>query len=161
MDYNIRKIKPSEYPILKEFTYQAIFNRDPNFIIPREILENPDSKIYYEQFGKKDDHCLVAIVNEKIVGAVWVRILYGKVKGYGNVDAKTPEFAVALLPKYRNYGIGTHLMYAMLSELKKHNYEKVSLSVQKDNYALKMYRAVGFEIVKELEQEYLLIYKFN
>ena len=53
--------------------------------------------------------------------------------------------------------IGTALMQRMLEELKLRGYEKTSLSVQKDNYAVKMYRNVGFEIVEEKEEEYMMI----
>jgi len=31
------------------------------------------------------------------------------------------------------------------------------LAVQKDNYAVRMYKKVGFKIVKESEEEYLMI----
>ena len=34
----------------------------------------------------------------------------------------------------------------------------VSLSVQKANYATKMYLKIGFEIVKENEEEYIMVY---
>lgn len=158
MNYTIRQIRVDEYPLLKEFTYQALFNRDPDFVIPKEVLEQQELKVYYENFGQKDDHGLVAIVNNQVVGAVWVRILDGEVKGFGNINSTTPEFAISLLPEYRNYGIGTNLMRSMLEELKKFDYSQTSLAVQKDNYALKMYQAVGFHIEKELEEEYLMLF---
>lgn len=45
----------------------------------------------------------------------------------------------------------------MLNELKKRGYEKTSLAVQKANYAVKMYKNVGFEIVDENEEEYIMV----
>lgn len=62
-----------------------------------------------------------------------------------------------LYKEYRRYGIGTALMNQMLTELKERGYEKTSLAVQKANYAVKMYQNVGFEIVDENEEEYIMV----
>jgi tRNA (cmo5U34)-methyltransferase len=45
----------------------------------------------------------------------------------------------------------------MLELLKIKGCQRTSLAVQKDNYAVKMYRKVGFTLLKELEQEYLMV----
>jgi ribosomal protein S18 acetylase RimI-like enzyme len=37
--------------------------------------------------------------------------------------------------------------------------KKVSLAVQKKNYAVKMYKSVGFEIVDENNEEYIMVCK--
>ena len=36
-------------------------------------------------------------------------------------------------------------------------YAKISLSVQKSNYAVKMYEKVGFTVVDENDEEYIMI----
>jgi len=41
--------------------------------------------------------------------------------------------------------------------LKTNGYKKASLAVQKANYATKMYQRVGFEIVNEDEEEYIMV----
>lgn len=161
MKYKIRKIKQSERHLLKDFTYEAIFQRDEDNLISRDILEQPELKVFYDDFGKSDDLCLVAEVDGKIVGAVWTRILAGEVKGYGNIDDKTPEFAISIYQEYRGQGIGTALMEEMIKLLKKNGYQKTSLAVQKDNYAVKLYLNTGFSIVKEMDEEYLMIYNLN
>lgn len=75
---------------------------------------------------------------------------------YGHVDDETPSFAISLLKEYRNYGIGTELMKRMLFELKKQGYKQASLSVQKINNAVHMYTKVGFNIVNENDEEYIV-----
>ena len=42
--------------------------------------------------------------------------------------------------------------------LKAHRYSRVSLPVQKANYAAKLYLKIGFEIVGENEEEYIMVY---
>ena len=52
-------------------------------------------------------------------------------------------------------GIGTALMRDMLELLKNKGYKKTSLSVQKANHAVRMYRKVGFEVIDENEEAYV------
>ena len=80
---------------------------------------------------------------------------------YGHADNETPSFAISLFSEYRNKGIGTAMMERMLSELKQKGYKQTSLAVQKANYAVKMYKNVGFEIVDENEEEYIMICKLT
>ena len=56
--------------------------------------------------------------------------------------------------------IGTALMKSMLNLLKAEKYQQASLAVQKANYAVKMYEGLGFEIVDENEEEYIMICRF-
>ena len=107
-----------------------------------------------EHFGElKDDKGLVAEVDGKIVGAVWVRIM----NDYGHIDDETPSLAISIYKEYRGFGIGTVMMKKILALLRSHGYSRVSLSVQKANYAAKMYRKVGFEIIGENEEEYIMV----
>lgn len=153
MNYTIRQIKETEYAVLDDFLYEAIFIPEGVDPPPREIILQPELQVYVKDFGKlPDDHCLVAEVNGTVVGAVWVRIM----NDYGHIDAQTPSFAISLYPDYRGHGIGTELMRRMLLYLKSHGYRKASLAVQKANYAVKMYRNVGFTIVDENEEEYIM-----
>ena len=153
MDYKIREIRKNEYSILFDFLYEAIFIPEGMDKPPKSIIEQPELQVYIEDFGKKDDWCLVAEVKGKIVGAVWVRIM----DDYGHIDDETPSFAISLYEEYRNMGIGTALMRDMLEFLKNKGYRRTSLSVQKVNYAVRMYQKVGFEVVDENEEEYIMV----
>jgi len=159
-NYKIRPIKPSEITLLKEFLYEAIFQRDENNLLPKEIIYDAHVYQYIDGFGKADDSCLVAEADGRVIGAVWTRILSGEVKGYGYIDNSTPEFAISLYKEYRNKGIGNALMQNMLALLRKKGYKKVSLSVQKDNYALRLYRNLGFAVLEESDEDYLMVYEF-
>lgn len=101
----------------------------------------------------KDQLGLVAEVDEKAVGAVWVRIM----NDYGHIDHSTPSFAISLYQDYRGLGIGTALMKEMLRILRDRGYKQASLAVQKANYAVKMYQKAGFEIVDEKQDEYIML----
>ena len=147
-------MKPDEYPLLDEFLYQAIFIPKGVEPPPREIVRQPELQVYVQNFGQIDgDDCLAAECEGKVVGAVWVRIMHD----YGHIDDETPSFAISLLPHYRGQGIGTALMRAMLERLAQKGVKQVSLAVQKENYAVSMYRKCGFEGVDENEQEFIMV----
>ena len=154
MNYSIRFINKNEYKILDDFLYEAIFIPEGVELPPREIINQPELQVYVDGFGEKeDDICYVAEVENKIVGAVWVRVM----DDYGHIEEGVPSFAISLYKEYRGNGIGTALMKKMLIELKERGYSKASLAVQKANYAVKMYKNVGFEIVDENEEEYIMV----
>ena len=154
MDIHIREIKSNEYKVLDEFLYEAIFIPEGVEPPPREIINAPELQVYVQDFGKQEgDICFVAEAKEKIVGAVWVRIM----DDYGHIEEGVPSFAISLYKEYRGYGIGTNLMKQMLTELKDRGYQKTSLAVQKANYAVKMYKNVGFQIIDENEEEYIMM----
>lgn len=158
----IREIRKNEIGELEDLLYEAIFQLDEANPIPRTILQVPEVYAYIKDFGtQKDDYCFVADFKEKIIGAVWVRIIAGEVKGYGNIDNKTPEFSISLLKKYRNKGIGTALMNRMIEHLTEKGYSQASLSVQKANYAVKLYKKNGFEIISDENGDYLMTLKLR
>ncbi len=151
---HIRALREKEKELLKDFLYEAIFIPEGVEAPDRDIIEKPELRIYYEDFGKDTaDHCLVAEDEGKVIGAVWTRIM----NDYGHIDDKTPSFAISLYREYRGRGIGTKLMQEMLNLLKEKGYKRASLAVQKANYAVRMYKNVGFKTVDENEEEYIMV----
>lgn len=154
MNINIRKINSNEHKLLDDFLYEAIFIPEGVEAPPRDIISAPELQVYVQDFGiREGDICFVAEVERKIVGAVWVRIM----DDYGHVEEGVPSFAISLYKEYRGFGIGTAMMKKMLKELKRRGYQKTSLAVQKANYAVKMYKNVGFEIIDENDEEYIMV----
>lgn len=158
MNHTIREITDTEYYLLDDFLYEAIFVPQGAEPPPRSIINNAELQVYVKDFGKHpDDRCLVAEINGKIVGAVWVRIM----NDYGHIDDETPSFAISLYKEYRGRGIGTELLIKMLGILRESGYKKASLAVQKANYAVKMYKKVGFKVVGENDEEYIMACNFT
>ncbi len=153
----VRPIKQEEYPLLEDFLYDALYIARGEKMPPKEIVKRPELAIYIQEFGGMDDFCLVAEYDNELIGAVWTRILAGDVKGYGNIGSDVPEFAIAVKKDFRRQGIGTKLMKEMITVLKIQGYEKASLSVHKDNYAYRMYRDLGFQVIKVREEDYLMV----
>ncbi len=139
--------------MLEDFLYEAVFIPEGVAPPPKTIVKNEDLQVYVRDFGLlPDDKCLVAEADTKIVGAVWCRIM----NDYGHIDDDTPSLAISLYKEYRNQGIGTELLRRMILLLRQSGYKQVSLSVQKANYAARMYLNAGFKVVNENPEEYIM-----
>ena len=157
MNYKMRTIHEGEDSLLKDFLYEAIFVPEGVPTPPKSIINQPELQIYITDFGKrKDDIGLVAEIDKKAIGVVWARIM----NDYGHIDNATPSLAIALYKDYRGLGIGTALMKEMLNILEYRGYKQASLAVQKENYAIKLYQKIGFVIVDENEEEYIMLCRF-
>jgi ribosomal protein S18 acetylase RimI-like enzyme len=158
METIIRRLNEEEYRFLGDFLYEAIFIPEGVEPPPRDIIEKPELRLYTEDFGSSPhDIAFGAFRGGSIVGAVWCRIM----KDYGHVDDLTLSLAISLYREFRGKGLGTALMRAILNELRSRGYRQVSLAVQKENYAVKLYRSLGFETVSENTEEFIMIKKLT
>ena len=149
----IRKLLPVEYSVLRTFLYHAIFLPKDVTPPPFEIIEQPELQVYTRNFGAGAwDTAFCAELNGKIIGAAWVRIM----DDYGHLDDETPSLAISLLPEYRGKGFGTGMLNALLAELRTRGCKAVSLSVQKGNPAVRLYRRAGFQTIAERGEEFLM-----
>ena len=139
---------------MEEFLYQAIFIPEGVEKPGIEILKQPELQVYIDHFGEGEaDFCLLAETDSQVIGAVWTRIM----NDYGHIGDDIPSLAISILPEYRNQSVGTALMKRMLVLLRENGYSQVSLSVQKDNYAVRLYQKTGFRIFRETDEEYIMI----
>ena len=141
----IRQILKHEYSILEDFLYYSIFLPNGVEPLPREIIFEPEIIIYIKNFGEKDDCGIVAEQDGLIVGSAWTRII----SAYGHIDDNTPELAISVLPNWRGQGIGSKMMKNLFELLCERGYKRTSLSVQKDNPAVRFYKRLGYEITNE------------
>jgi len=149
----IKELSKAEHSLLEEFIYHAIFVPTGEKQPERSIIHEPDIFVYIENFGSEGDCGVFAEIDGKAVGAAWVRII----PAYGHVDDKTPELAISVLPEYRNQKTGEMLMESLFDLLRKRGYKQTSLAVQKENPAVAFYLRLGYKVIKEKTEEYLMI----
>ena len=162
MDYAIRNMGQDEWPLLEDFLYEAIYVPEGfEGEVPRSVIyDDPKCRAAFEGFGTlPDDRAVVAVVGGKVVGACWVRTT----DEYGHIDGETPSFSISLYRAYRGKGMGGAMMRAMLGELCEVGYARASLSVQKQNPALRLYERMGFRIVGDGfdESEWLMVCRLD
>jgi ribosomal protein S18 acetylase RimI-like enzyme len=154
----IRPIEVREYPVLEDCLFNAIYLPPGEEAPPREIIFEPEIILYIKDFGGKDDCGVVAEKDGVIIGAAWTRII----PAYGHIDDDTPELAISVLPEWRGQAIGSRMMNALFDRLRERGYHRTSLSVQKDNPAVRFYLRLGYQITGERldhanHEDYLMV----
>lgn len=116
---------------------------------PRSVLQAPELSRYVTGWGTRpgDLGLIAASDSAPVVGAAWLRV-HAPPGGYGFWRPDTPELSVAVLPGFRNQGIGSALLRALLSAADG-MYPAVSLSVALANPAFHLYQRLGFSVVRE------------
>ena len=145
--YLIRSLLQSDEPMLREMLYHALYVPPGQPSFPPEVVDEPEIIRYVERWGRAGDRGLAALdaVSVQPVGAVWSRLFSAEEKGYGYLASDIPELSIAVLPEYRNQGIGTSLLKQLISEAQ-NEFSALSLSVSADNPAVRLYLRLGFVI---------------
>jgi GNAT superfamily N-acetyltransferase len=111
---------------------------------PEALASDPYHARYIGGWGRPGDVAVVADVDGRPVGAAWYRTFSADEPGYGFLDEGTPEISIAVEPEQRGRGVGTALLRALCRRAKRDGLEALSLSVERENPALRLYERIGF-----------------
>lgn len=139
-------LQPADAATLREMVYYAI-HVPPNAPMPsRAIVDHPDIIKYIEHWGRPGDLGYTLSNYKTPLGAAWLRLFSATNPGYGFIAPHIPELTIALRPTYRGQGLGTRLLTHLLRAARPH-YPAVSLSVSRNNPAVRLYQRLGFTTV--------------
>lgn len=147
--YTIRPLQPADEPFLWEMLYEAIYIPEGGVKPERAILQEPALAHYVAGWGQQPgDVGLLALDPQsgQPVGAAWLRLFPATDPGWGFVDGDTPEISIAIVPAYRGQGIGTLLLTELIAQATG-QYAALSLSVDPQNPAMRLYERLGFVVV--------------
>ena len=116
---------------------------------------------YVMNWGRPGDAAVIALDDGNPVGAAWYRLFKQDEPGYGFVDEQTPELSIAVVPSRRGKGHGEQLLRALLDEAKHNGFRQISLSVEPENPALRLYERFGFEQVGESNGSVVMVARLN
>ena len=140
-----RPLEKDDHSLLPKFLYQAIFVPPGDQKPSTAIINEPEILRYIINWGVMNgDKAIVAEANTKIIGMAWGRIFKFPGTGYGYINDDTPEISISILPEYRNQGVRTKLLKKLFRAYKKDKTSQLSLSVDKRNPALELYKKIGF-----------------
>jgi ribosomal protein S18 acetylase RimI-like enzyme len=142
-DAVIRPAGPADLRFLERMLCWAASWRSDE--LNESVLAEPAVARYLERWGRRGDFAVIAERAGERIGAAWYRLFDESECGYGFVDEGTPEVTIGVEPGYRGGGIGRALLEALADSAREDGYSTLSLSVEEDNPALRLYERVGFE----------------
>ena len=141
----IRELRPEETPFLEDMLYAALAWRPGVEPPPREwVLAHPQVVVFHAGWGRAGDVGLVAEEGGQPIGLVWYRFFTDDEHGEGYVDVETPELAIAVLDGHRGRGVGQLLMETIHTRARVDGVAQISLSVDRDNPARRLYERLGY-----------------
>ncbi len=147
----LRPAGPADAAFLIEMLVEAAFWRPDG---PRgsvdEVSRQPELAHYVADWPRPGDLGIVAEA-ERPVGAAWLRFFTASDPGYGFVDVATPEVSMGVVREWRRQRIGARLLAALVTAAAREaNMTALSLSVEPDNYARRLYERVGFQQIGQV-----------
>jgi len=124
------------------------------FAVPATWSGGPEVGIaaWWRRFADPTLRVTSTILSEqaKQLGAAWYRLMTADDPGYGFIDSEIPEITIGVVPSRRRRGVGRRLLTALLDAARAEGHDALSLSVEEDNFALRLYESVGFRPVEKV-----------
>ena len=141
----IRELESADADFLGVMLYEAVYWDPAKKRLPAEfVLAHPALTIFHAGWGRRGDAGLIAEVDDHPAGVVWYRLFTEAEHGQGFVDEATPELAISVADGHRGQGIGGALMEAINDRARAEGFERISLSVDADNPAKRLYARLGY-----------------
>lgn len=122
-----------------------------------EVLADSHVSRYVDGWGRPGDGGAIAEVGDTPVGACWLRLFTAEHHGWGFVRPDVPEISLAVAPAWRRRGLGTRLLAAAIEQARERGFPAVSLSVQPDNPARRLYKRAGFHRVTTVDGSWTMV----
>ena len=105
----VRRGGAQDVRFLRDMLHHAYYWKE------RQPDEGPGPvQLYVKAWGRPGDTAVIALLDGFPVGAAWFRLFKAGSPGYGFVDERTPELAIAVVPNARGKGVGSALIDSLL-----------------------------------------------
>lgn len=145
MDVVVRELGAADVEQIRWALYTALAWNPERQLPPFEVtLAHPQAARYHQGWGRHGDLGVIAEEDGDVVGVAYCRLFTEDDHGHGYVDDETPELAVAVREDRRSEGLGARLMNALAETARAAGFARLSLSVDTDNPALRLYERLGY-----------------
>lgn len=145
--FRIRAAEQADGVFLADMVVEAA-NWRPGTARPRhEVLAADEHSRYISGWKRPGDAGFVAVAPEgDAIGAAWYRMLPRTDPGFGYVATGVPELVIGVRPLWRAHGVGRALLRELVAAARREGYARLSLSVERGNFATTLYRSEGFAV---------------
>jgi GNAT superfamily N-acetyltransferase len=149
MAYRIRRAGGADASFLVDMVCEAA-NWHPDRTRPKvDLLADAAVMRYARGWRRPADDGAVAVDEAgEPVGACWYRVLPVTDAGYGFVASGVPELTLGVRPLWRAQGVGRALLVAACDLARAAGHQRISLSVERANFAQRLYRSEGFAVLE-------------
>jgi ribosomal protein S18 acetylase RimI-like enzyme len=148
MDVVYRALDARDAEHVRWALYAALAWSPERVLPPPELtLEHPEAARYHRDWGRHGDLGVVATLDGQVVGVAYCRLFTDDDHGHGYVDPDTPEVAVAVRDGYRGRGVGARLLTELAGVAREAGVERLSLSVDTANPAVRLYERLGYRTI--------------
>jgi ribosomal protein S18 acetylase RimI-like enzyme len=124
------------------------------------VLADPRVARYPSGWGRPGDAAVIG-EEDRAVGAAWFRLFPADDPGYGFVAPDVPELSIGVAPECRGRGIGARVLEALVDVAREVGYRAISLSVETDNPARRLYERAGFVRVADDGGAWTMLLEFR
>ncbi|HEY0374123.1 MAG TPA: GNAT family N-acetyltransferase [Amnibacterium sp.] len=148
MAHRIRDAVQTDAPFLADMLVEAFDWTAGHGRSRVELLADPVVNRYVRGWRRPGDGGVVAVDDHGApLGACWYRVLPKRDAGYGWVGAGVPELTLGVRPIHRAKGVGRALLAAACDQAAGAGHQRISLSVERANFAWRLYISEGFVVV--------------
>jgi ribosomal protein S18 acetylase RimI-like enzyme len=142
----IRPLQPDDEPFQWDMGWEAVASNAEARARGREtVMALPQLRRYFLDFGRPGDAGVVAVTADGArLGAAWYRLFSAEEPGFGFIAVDVPELAIGVVPEARGRGIGSALLDALLALAREQGFRALSLAVDRQNPARRLYERKGF-----------------
>jgi GNAT superfamily N-acetyltransferase len=159
VEYRFRNLDQSEVGVVKRVLFQAL-DWNPAQPIPvtaDEAMAHPEVIRYHAGWGRPGDFGVVATLDAGVIGGAYCRLFTPEDHGAGYVDEATPELVIAVDIEHRGQGIGARILQGLEELASSSDFRQLSLSVQAENPAERLYQRCGYVTVNDDPGDFLMV----
>jgi ribosomal protein S18 acetylase RimI-like enzyme len=144
----LRPLVTGDEPLLAHATLGNL-NWSHGRFTEQDLASRADFGHYTQLVIARGDFGFVAERADSVCGVGWALFLPASDAGYGFLDGATPEISLWVRGDFRGRGVGTLLLRKLQQEAIDRDITRLSLSVEADNPAKRLYASEGFRQVEE------------
>ena len=147
--FRIRPAVPADGSFLGDMVVEAANWRQGGARPRHEVIGGEEHGRYVAGWMRPGDAGFVAeAATGEPIGAAWYRMLPRSDPGFAYVGTGVPELIIGVKPIWRAHGVGRALLQRLCEHARSEGFARISLSVERDNFASTLYRSEGFAVTQ-------------